>query len=172
LVELHGGSVKAASPGEGLGAAFTVTLPLMNLEPQRSEDKGRLDDSPNLKEIRVLVVDDEVDSLELLVFILEQYGAQVRAVASGGEALEAIPQWQPDLLVSDIGMPEVDGYMLIRQIRAMPPEQGGQIRAIALTAYAGETDQQQILKAGFQRHVTKPVDPVELAAVIANLVST
>jgi hypothetical protein len=142
----------------------------MNLEPQKPQGKGRLDNVPNLQELRVLVVDDEVDTLKLLVFILEQYGAQVRAVSSGGEALEVMAQWQPDLLLSDIGMPEIDGYMLIQQIRALPPEQGGQIRAIALTAYAGETDQQQILKAGFQRHVTKPVDPVELATVIADLV--
>jgi PAS domain S-box-containing protein len=172
LVELHGGSVKATSPGVRLGATFTVILPLMNLEPQRREDKGRLDDAPNLQELRVLVVDDEVDTLKLLVFILEQYGAQVRAVSSGREALEVMAQWQPDLLLSDIGMPEVDGYMLIHQIRSLPLEQGGQIRAIALTAYAGETDQQQILEAGFHRHVTKPVDPVELATVIADLVGT
>ncbi|HEY9634610.1 MAG TPA: PAS domain S-box protein [Coleofasciculaceae cyanobacterium] len=171
LVELHGGCVKVTSPGEGLGSTFTVTLPLMNLKPQTIEDKGGLDRSPNLKGIRLLIVDDEVDTLKLLVFILEEYGAQVRAVTSATEALEVFAQWQPDLLLSDIGMPEVDGYMLIRQIRSLPPEQGGQIHAIALTAYAGETDQQQILEAGFQKHVTKPVDPVELAAVIADLVN-
>ncbi len=172
LVELHGGSVKATSPGEGLGATFTVTLPLMNLEPQKPQDKARVEDAPNLQGVRVLIVDDEIDTLKLLVFILEQHGAQVRAVSSGSSALEVMAQWQPDLLLSDIGMPEVDGYMLIRQIRSLPPEQGGQIRAIALTAYAGETDQQQILKAGFQKHITKPVDPVELVSVIADLVGT
>jgi PAS domain S-box-containing protein len=179
LVELHEGSVKAASPGEGLGATFTVTLPIMHLQPQSREDKGEVDGSLNLKGIRILVVDDEVDTLELLVFILEQYGAQVYGVTSAKEALEVFAQWHPDLLLSDIGMPEVDGYTLIHQIRAMSQEQGGQMRsqsesmpkAIALTAYAGETDQQQILKAGFQRHVTKPVNPVELVTVIASLIS-
>ncbi|MBD0347086.1 MAG: response regulator, partial [Coleofasciculus sp. Co-bin14] len=171
LVELHGGFVKADSPGEGLGATFTVILPLTISKPQTSERQEELDSSPNFKGMRILVVDDEEDTLELLVFSLEQYGAQVRAVVSATEALEVLVQWQPDLLLSDIGMPEVDGYMLIRQIRSLASEQGGQIQAIALTAYAGQLNQQQILAAGFQRHVTKPVDPVELAAVIADLVA-
>ncbi len=171
LVELHGGFVKADSPGEGLGATFTVMLPLSSSQPQTPERQEELDSSPNFQGMRILVVDDEEDTLELLVFSLEQYGAQVRSVVSATEALEVLVQWQPDLLLSDIGMPEVDGYMLIRQIRSLPSEQGGHIQAIALTAYAGQLNQQQILAAGFQRHVTKPVDPVELAAVISDLVA-
>ncbi len=171
LVELHGGFVTANSPGEGLGATFTVMLPLSSSQPQTPERQEELDSSPNFKGMRILVVDDEEDTLELLVFSLEQYGAQVRAVVSATEALEVLVQWQPDLLLSDIGMPEVDGYMLIRHIRSLPSQQGGQIQAIALTAYAGQLNQQQILAAGFQRHVTKPVDPVELAAVISDLVA-
>jgi PAS domain S-box-containing protein len=171
LVELHGGFVKADSPGEGLGATFTVILPLTISKPQTPERQEELDSSPNFKGMRILVVDDEEDTLKLLVFSLEQYGAQVRAVVSATEALEVLVQWQPDLLLSDIGMPKVDGYMLIQQIRSLPSEQGGQILAIALTAYAGQLNQQQILAAGFHRHVTKPVDPVELAAIISDLVA-
>lgn len=170
LVEMHGGTVFAESLGEGLGATFTVKLPLVTAGHATSEDYVPLDDSPNLQGLRVLVVDDEVDTCELLQFILEQYGASVRAVASAKEALDAIAQELPDILLSDIGMPGMDGYMLIRAIRAMSNEQGGNIRAIALTAYAGETNQQQIFQAGFQRHVTKPVEPAQLAAVIVSLV--
>ncbi|MBD1837759.1 PAS domain S-box protein [Coleofasciculus sp. FACHB-64] len=172
LVELHGGTVTAASPGEGQGATFSVTLPLMTTAPQTSQDNPLLDNSPNLEGVKLLVVDDEVDTRELIVFILEECGAQVRAVASAAEALEALPQMKPDLLLSDIGMPEMDGYMLIRQIRAKSAEQGGEIPAIALTAYAGETDHQQILKAGFQKHLTKPIEPDELAVAIASLMSS
>ncbi|MBD1881477.1 PAS domain S-box protein [Coleofasciculus sp. FACHB-T130] len=172
LVELHGGTVTAASPGEGQGATFTVTLPLMTTAPQTSQDNPLLDNSPNLEGVKLLVVDDEVDTRELIVFILEECGAQVRAVASAAEALEALAQMKPDLLLSDIGMPEMDGYMLIRQIRARSAEEGGETPAIALTAYAGETDNQQILKAGFQRHLTKPIEPDELAVAIASLMSS
>ncbi|MBD2740563.1 PAS domain S-box protein [Coleofasciculus sp. FACHB-1120] len=171
LVELHGGTVAAASLGEGRGATFTVTLPLMTDAPQISQENPSLD-SPNLEEVKLLVVDDEVDTRELIVFILEECGAQVRAVASAAEALEVLAQMTPDLLLSDIGMPEMDGYMLIRQIRARSAEEGGEIPAIALTAYAGETDHQQILKAGFQKHLTKPIEPDELAIAIASLISS
>jgi hypothetical protein len=172
LVELHGGTVAAASPGEGQGATFTVTLPLMTTAPQTSQDIPLVNNSPNLEGVKLLVVDDEIDTRELIVFILEECGAQVRAVASAAEALEALAQMQPDLLLSDIGMPEMDGYMLIRQIRAKSAEEGGEIPAIALTAYAGETDNQQILKAGFQKHLTKPIEPDELAIAIASLMSS
>jgi CheY-like chemotaxis protein len=171
LVELHGGTVGATSLGEGQGATFTVMLPLMNAVPNKSEDEGLPDNSTNLHGIKILLVEDDVDTRELLVFILEEYGASVTPVASASEALLAIARSKPDVLLSDIGMPETDGYMLIRQIRAMSPLQGGEIKAIALTAYAGETDHQQILKAGFQKHITKPVEPLELAAAIANLVA-
>jgi signal transduction histidine kinase/CheY-like chemotaxis protein len=170
LVELHGGCVFAASPGEDLGATFTVRLPLMKVKSSFREEKVLPNNSPNLEGVRVLVVDDEVDTREFLVFLLEEYGAQVTAFASAAEVLTSIAKLQPDILLSDIGMPEMDGYMLIRQIRAMPPSLGGEIKAIALTAYAGETDHQQVLKAGFQKHITKPVDLAELVTAIADLV--
>ncbi|MEH2400054.1 hybrid sensor histidine kinase/response regulator [Nostoc sp.] len=170
IVELHGGTVQAESEGDEKGATFTVLLPIKSVEPQTSEDKGLPDASPNLLGVNVLVVDDEVDTRNLIVFILQQYGASVRAFASASLALDALAVEKPDILLSDIGMPEMDGYMLIRQIRSLPPEQGGEIRAIALTAYAGEVDQQQILQAGFQKHLTKPIEPGKLAMVIASLV--
>ncbi|MEH1892720.1 MAG: ATP-binding protein [Nostoc sp.] len=170
IVELHGGTVQAESEGDEKGATFTVLLPIKSVEPQTSEDKGLPDASPNLLGVNVLVVDDEVDTRDLIVFILQQCGAAVRAFASASQALEAFAVEKPDILLSDIGMPQMDGYMLIRQIRSLPPEQGGEIRAIALTAYAGEVNQQQILQAGFQKHLTKPIEPGKLAMVIASLV--
>ena len=170
IVELHGGTIKADSEGDEKGATFTVLLPIKSAEPQTSEDKGLPDASPNLRGINVLVVDDEVDTRDLIVFILKEYNASVRAFPSASQALDAFALEKPDILLSDIGMPEMDGYMLIRQIRSLPPEQGGDIRAIALTAYAGEINQQQILQAGFQKHLTKPIEPAQLAAVIASLV--
>lgn len=169
LVELHGGTVYAESPGEGLGATFTVTLPLMKEMPQAVQQEKLPNDSLSLEGIRVLAVDDEVDTLNLIVFILQQYGAQVKAVASASEAIEALTIWQPDVLLSDIGMPDMDGYGLIRQIRTRPPTQGGGIPAIALTAYASESDTEQALLAGFTAHITKPVEPVSLASAIAKL---
>ncbi|HEY9676340.1 MAG TPA: PAS domain S-box protein [Waterburya sp.] len=169
LIELHGGTVYADSPGEGQGATFTVQLPLMTTRITTQVDQPSDDNSPDLKGIRVVVVDDEVDMREFLAFMLKDYGAQVTVVASAKEALEVLPQVMPDILLSDIGMPEVDGYMLMRQIRAMPPAQGGQIPAIALTAYAGEVDQTQALAAGFHKHVAKPIEPEKLAALVASL---
>jgi CheY-like chemotaxis protein len=170
IVELHGGTVQAESEGDNKGATFTVLLPIKNVEPQTSEDKGLPDGSSNLEGVNVLVVDDEVDTRELIVFILQQYGASVRAFASASLALDAFALEKPHIILSDIGMPEMDGYMLIRQIRSLPPEQGGEIRAIALTAYAGETNQEKIIQAGFQKHLTKPIEPAKLAMVIASLV--
>ncbi|MBH8575841.1 PAS domain S-box protein [Nostocaceae cyanobacterium CENA369] len=171
LVELHNGTVRADSPGEGQGATFTVKLPLLKPDKTiKDEDNSSLptfDTSP-LAGIRVLVVDDDADTRDLIAFILEQAGGSVIKAVSAMEALEAIVQIKPDVLVSDIGMPEIDGYMLMRQIRAMPPEQGSQILAIALTAYAGEMNQQQALAAGFQCHIAKPVDANQLVQAIAS----
>lgn len=107
-----------------------------------------------------------------MAFVLEQAGASVTAVASGIEALQAFSQALPNILVSDVGMPEMDGYMLMRQIRSLPLEEGGQIPAIALTAYAGELDQQQAIAAGFQRHLAKPIDPETVIAIVTALVSS
>jgi CheY-like chemotaxis protein len=124
-----------------------------------------------LQGIRVLAVDDEIDNLELLQFILEQAGALVTPAPSAASALQNLAQSQPDIIVADIAMPEVDGYTLMRQIRELPPEQGGQTPAIALTAYADSMNQQQALAAGFQMHLPKPVEPDALVQVITALVA-
>ncbi|MEH2088034.1 PAS domain S-box protein [Nostoc sp.] len=170
IVELHGGTVKAESLGEEQGATFTVMLPLIEVDLNSHQIASQTDDLPNFKGLKVLLVDDERDTRELIAFILEQSGAVVIQAASAMEALRIMPQFQPNLLLSDIGMPEVDGYMLIRQIRAMSPELGGEIPAIALTAYAGEVDYQQAIAAGFGQHITKPVEPAKLLRAIANLI--
>ncbi len=123
----------------------------------------------SLAGIRILVVDDDPDSRDFITFVLEQEGAEITAASSAVEALKALSQCQPDLLVSDIGMPEMDGYMLMQQVRSWSLERGGQIPAIALTAYAGEYDQQQALSAGFQAHVSKPAEPDRLIAIAIQL---
>jgi CheY-like chemotaxis protein len=116
-----------------------------------------------------LVVDDDTDTRDFVVFLLEQAGANVISATSAGEAFAVLTDSKPDILLSDIGMPEMDGYMLMQQVRALPPEQGGQIPAIALTAYAGDFNENQSLAAGFQQHVSKPVDPEGLVRAIAAL---
>jgi CheY-like chemotaxis protein len=115
------------------------------------------------------VVDDEVDTREFITTILQQYQAEVRAVASAQEALATIAHWKPDVLVSDIGMPEQDGYALLHQLRSRSPEQGGKIPAAALTAYTKAEDRRLAIQAGFQLHIPKPVDPFELVTVVASL---
>jgi PAS domain S-box-containing protein len=170
LVELHGGTVWAESLGEGQGATFTVRLPLLAVNPQTIQESEQSDSTLDLSGVQVLVVDDDVDSREFVTFVMEEHGAVVKAVASPGEALEALALEKPDLLLSDIGMPEMDGFMLIRQIRMMSPDQGGQIPAIALSAYASNSDSKQALLAGFQKHIAKPVEPAQLIAVVATLI--
>ncbi len=171
IVELHGGTVKAESDGEEQGATFIVQLPtlqqasLMVIEPIQTED----DSETRLKNVQILLVDDDTDTRELEAFLLEQHGATVIATASGSEALRAIEQSTPDLIVSDIGMAEIDGYMLIEQIRSRPPDRGGQIPAIALTAYAAEIDRQRAMQAGFQLHLTKPLEPEQFVSAIVSL---
>jgi len=176
LVELHGGSVHAQSPGEGKGATFMVSLPLMAiLETQdtwvdpAADSEELFDNPPSLKGLRILLVDDEADTRDLITIILEQCEAKVTAIASVREALVVIQQMQPDVLISDIGMPGEDGYTLIRKVRALQPEQGGRIPAVALTAYARMEDRTRALAAGFQMHVPKPVKPIELTTVVASL---
>jgi len=170
LVELHGGTVWADSPGVGLGSTFTVQLPLMVAALEVQQSKPLPANTTDLSQLQILVVDDEADMRELAVTILEEYGAVVRVAASAMEALIALDQFKLDVLICDIGMPDVDGYMLMRQIRSRLPEQGRGIPAVALTAYAGEFNQQQALAAGFQLHISKPVEPAELAKAIATLV--
>lgn len=168
LVELHGGTVSAQSPGVGLGATFTVVLPVKSAAPLVNEVISP-QTLPNLDGIQVVVVDDEVDSRELIGFILQEFGASVRTFSSAFAALEAFKIQPPDVIISDIGMPSMDGYMLMRKIRSLPIEQGRKVKAIALTAYAGETDRQQVLLAGFEQYITKPLDPGQLVQAIANL---
>ncbi|ACC81968.1 PAS domain-containing protein [Nostoc punctiforme] len=169
LVEAHGGTITADSPGEGLGATFTVQLPLLNLQPEIKQTDDLLQPGLELTGIRVLTVDDDPDARELLTVLLAEYGAQVLTVPSATEVLANLESFQPDVLVSDIGMPEVDGYNLIQQIRALTPEKGGQIPAIALTAYARVDDSQRAITSGYQRHVTKPLDPEELVQAVVAL---
>ena len=168
IVEAHGGTLTAESPGVGQGAIFTVRLPLMTASQQTNSHSEQIEASVDLSGIKVLLVEDDPGTQEFVTFVLEQHQADVTATSSAQEALEALARSKPDLLVLDIGMPGVDGYTLMRQIRSMMP-QGGQIPAIALTAYAGEQDQQQALAAGFQMHVPKPIEPEELVAVVARL---
>lgn len=166
LVELHGGTVRADSPGEGQGATFTVNLPLMLPRSEANQNNGQIDSSLDLNGINILVVDDEADTREFLAFLLEQHGAKLTVVGSASQALVALVQFKPDVLLSDIGMPEMDGYALIEQVRQLSPEFGGQIPAIAVTAYAGEINYQQAMKAGFQHHISKPIEPEALVRVI------
>lgn len=170
LVEAHGGTISADSPGEGQGATFTVRLPLLNLEPEPTQSHELLEQEPDLTGIRVLTVDDDRDARELLTVLLTEYGAEVVTVSSAAEVFKALESFQPDILVSDIGMPELDGYTLLQKLRSLPPEKGGQLPAIALTAYAGEVDQQRALTVGFGRHITKPIEPNQLAQAVATLV--
>lgn len=170
LVELHGGTVRAESQGEGLGATFTVRLPLMPTLPQANRNDRLPQQSLDLNGIKILVVDDETDTRELVTFVLEQQGAKVTSASSAHEALRVLTQAKPDVLLSDIGMPDIDGYMLIQQVRMFASEQGGQIPAIALTAYAGDTNQQQVIAAGFQKHISKPIEPEALIQTIVSLI--
>jgi CheY-like chemotaxis protein len=168
IVEMHGGRVWASSQGEGQGATFIVQLPAMKQTASIvSEPIGtKTDAGLPLSGIQILLVDDEPDTREFQAFLLEQNGAHVKAIASGKEALQALEQSIPDVLVSDIGMADMDGYMLLQQIRDRSPNQGGMIPAIALTAYAAEIDRQQALQVGFQTHITKPVEPSVLVRAI------
>jgi signal transduction histidine kinase/ActR/RegA family two-component response regulator len=180
LVELHGGSVRAVSAGEGQGATFTVCLPLTVVQReggrgQRLHPRGRSAASPlfrppDLSGIKVLVVDDQPDARDMVKRVLEDCEADVATVGSAAEALRAVEDARPDVLVSDIGMPDVDGYELLRRIRALGPSPGGHLPAIALTAFARSEDRTRALRAGFLAHVAKPVEPAELLATVASVV--
>ena len=172
IAELHGGSVFAESPGPGLGATFVVKLPLMVAgvrEHAVAQAKGGPPESPSLVGIRILVVDDDPAAVELVQEVLAQAGGEVRGTVTAEEALRMLEQWRPDVLVSDIEMPGEDGYTLIRKIRALSPERGGKTPAVALTAFGRPEDRIRSLMAGFNIHVSKPVDPDELTAIVASL---
>lgn len=177
IVEMHGGTVSAESPGEGLGATFTVTIPLARTyqkarRPGTGSSVAAIDKSqecpPRLNDLRVLVVDDDTDTLEFARTVLANCGAHVATATSANEALRLIEESAPEVLISDIAMPEMDGYALISQIRRLPANRGGRIPAIALTAYVREEDRMKAYVAGFQTHLPKPIEPHELITVVAS----
>jgi len=184
LVREHSGCVKAESAGPGKGATFTVDFPLQ--PSANTTEKGRRvdffsastqelwkdaerDAVPALHGITVLVVEDEADTRDLVTTMLREFGARVVAVNSAKDALIAIQQEVPSVLLSDIGMSGQNGYELIRAVRALAPEKGGKVPAVALTAYAAPADRRRALIAGFHVHLAKPVEPDELLAVISSL---
>jgi signal transduction histidine kinase/ActR/RegA family two-component response regulator len=175
LVELHGGTIEVDARASGYMTGFVVKLPLLAIPaaPPASaltrEPAGQEPVLPGLKGLRVLLVDDEEDSREVIARILEQQGAEVVPVGSAGDALRALDEALPDVLLSDIGMPGEDGYSLVRKMRLRSPEKGGLVPAAALTAFARSEDRMQALLAGFQLHLPKPVQPDELVAVVSSL---
>lgn len=186
LVELHGGGVEVESEGEGRGTTFTVRIPLWEPPENKIADSKSGDLPENgsgaakseasdyhakVNGLRILIVDDEIDTLELLTAALKQKGVEVKAKTRVSDALETIKEWKPDIIVSDIAMPEEDGYSLIKKLRDLPPEEGGAIPAIALTAYVGVKERTRVLENGFQMYVPKPVEPSELLSAIANFSS-
>ena len=183
LVELHGGTVGAASEGEGKGSTFTVRLPLTGLpEFDKTEDKkansadgnGLPTKYPKLHDLKILIVDDEPDTLEILSVVFENCRSKVKTASNASEALQIVKSWQPQIIVSDIGMPEEDGYSFLRKVRNWETEakaDGNFIQAVALTAYAHADDRSKALDAGFQMHIAKPVEPIELASLIECLVN-
>jgi signal transduction histidine kinase/ActR/RegA family two-component response regulator len=183
LVELHGGSVRAKSPGEGGGSTFVVMLPLLVVHDAGAEPDPRVHprgpwsgprvDLPSvhsLEGLKVLVVDDEPDARDLVRRLLERSGVNVVTAESAAEAAAAVRAGDLHLMVSDIGMPDRDGYDLIREVRQLPPERGGRLPAIALTAFARSEDRTRAMLAGFQLHLSKPIEPSELIAAVATLV--
>ena len=180
LVELHGGSVSASSPGEGKGATFVVSIPLSPIldvgapespraHPARARKADSTDCVERLDGVTVLIVDDEADARELVRRVLRQCGAEVLTAGSAGEGLVILREMRPDVLLTDIGMPHEDGYLLIQQVRELPAGQGGTVPAAALTAFARSEDRQRALRAGFQTHIPKPVEPGELVTIVASL---
>jgi PAS domain S-box-containing protein len=175
LAELHGGSLRAHSGGKDLGATFTLVLPLLSAyhsidaehSPGKSPVTPSMDDESSLSGIRVLVVEDEADSADVLVRILQRHHANARSANNVPTALEAFKQFDPHVVLTDIGMPEQDGYELLRQVRALP--KGKKVPIVALTALARSADRTRALRAGFQMHVAKPVDAEELVAIVHNL---
>ncbi|BAY64591.1 multi-sensor hybrid histidine kinase [Calothrix brevissima NIES-22] len=168
LVELHGGTVTAESQGKKQGTTFTVKLPIMTATAQHKQTERELARAINLQGLRILVVDDDADSREFVAFLLEQQGAIANTAASAIQALQIFAQIKPDLVISDIGMPQVDGYSLLRQMQAL--NKNRQILAIALTAHASDSDRQKAYSAGFQRHIPKPIEAEKLLVNIANLI--
>jgi PAS domain S-box-containing protein len=177
LVEAHGGSARATSPGEGLGSTFTVVLPFSSDGPTVATTAAAQSAPPppvtfkslDLAGVAVVVVDDEPDARALIARVLQECGARVSVASRAEEALALIDERLPDVLVSDIGMPDMDGFELLRRVRALPAERGGQLPVIALTAFAREEDRTRSLEAGFSMHLTKPIELPVLVASVAQL---
>lgn len=178
LVELHGGSVRAKSPGEGQGSTFIVMLPVSVLmespkvEPQKIQRPPPPDDAegpPGMTGLTVLVVDDEPDSLAMLSRVLGSCGCTVLAASNAADAYELIRKERPAVLISDIGMPSEDGYSLLKRVRALPVDEGGATPAVALTAFARSEDRRRAILAGFQMHLSKPAEAAEMIAVVASV---
>jgi PAS domain S-box-containing protein len=190
IVEMHGGGVSVTSPGKGRGATFKIRLPLISgsrpsrpaqpaqpaqqtpspeAPPPEIKERTTSGNGHRLDGVRVLLVEDNLDTLEMLKFIFDESGAEVITATSVDEALQALDRFRPDALVSDIAMPDRDGYDLIREIRSREPERGGKIPAVAVTAYARAEDRVRVLASGFQMHIAKPIDPDELIAVVSSL---
>jgi CheY-like chemotaxis protein len=178
LVELHGGQISAHSEGDGRGARFVVSLPVAPLAAHSEGAQHAVrelsavapfDRPSHLRGLSVLVVDDEEDARSLVAMVLEDCGCRVLMAQSVREGLQQLELHRPDLLISDIGMPDEDGYDFIRQVRGLPRERGGDIPAAALTAYARPEDRRRLLNAGYSIHLAKPVEPAELVAVVATL---
>ena len=183
LVEMHGGAIRVESEGEGRGATFLIDLPLMATDASEAAQESQLADASakadgswdgtgKLEDLRIMLVDDDPDTLQMLTLVLEEAGGEVKPCGTAAEALETLDGWEADLLVSDLGMPNEDGYALIRKMRARESERGAATPAIALTAFASASDRNQALEAGFEVHLSKPVEPLELVDAIAQLAGT
>jgi CheY-like chemotaxis protein len=178
IVELHGGEIAVASQGPGQGSTFTLKLPMLGTSEAIGTPWARHPKAGDglanvllgrLEKIKVLLVDDEPNANEAVQALLDSCGAEVRVAGSAAQALQVLDVWRPDVLISDIAMPEEDGYVLIKKIRARSAKQSGDVPAAALTAYAKIDDRVSILAAGFQMYLSKPADPSELIAVVASL---
>jgi CheY-like chemotaxis protein len=179
LVELHGGTVRVQSEGEGKGATFTVCLPVavphekmgapVSRDVRTARDSGANSSGVDLTGLKILVVDDEPDACRLIKWVLGECHADVVTASSAAEAVPLVEAARPDILISDIGMPEVDGYELLRRIRALGPARGGKVPAIALTAFARPEDRARSLRVGFSMHVSKPIQPDRLTLTVAAL---
>jgi CheY-like chemotaxis protein len=173
LVELHGGTVSAQSDGLNKGATFSATFPLLT---ERTESitlahSGELSalENQSLDGLRVLLVDDEAEAREIISTVMTRTGAEVTACKSASEALAKLLEWKPDVILSDIAMPDEDGYSFIGKVRSLPREKGGATPAAALTAYARDLDRRQALAAGYQMHIAKPIAATQLVSIVARL---